>query len=58
MLPKQPRLRLDLELYDRLREQVRYGAMAGDANVAGLDRTLKFITRNSAVRVAMIPSKI
>ena len=53
ILPKQPRLRLDPELYERLREQVlrRDGWRC---QFAGADRILRFTTRNFAAKAGMI----
>ena len=56
VLLKQPRQRLDLELYDRLREQVLY-QMAGDANFAGPTQIWWFAAKNFEAKVATTQRK-
>jgi hypothetical protein len=55
--PKQPRLRLDLALYEQLRNQVLHRD-GGDGSRAALGPTSKSTTKNSAATPATIQSLI
>ncbi len=54
--PKRPRQRLEPELYEGLREQA-LRLTAGNANVAELGPTWRFITKNFAARAVRIQKK-